>query len=176
MTPHVAYSANRGHKVRLSDQLLDYTKPQLLAVWKELNPDVYEPAFRKDSQRFFIECYDDYRQHMCTPVPFAVHSKTPLTASNIQQEENFPPTVSQPAEDPPQCLSYSKAAQCTPAAMDRKQRECDERLIKLEKTSKAYDRKFEEISRDQKGLNLVMYNIPEEGERAKNLFVDENKY
>ena len=83
MTPHVAYSANRGHKVRLSDQLLDYTKPQLLAVWKELNPDGYEPAFRKDSQRFFIECYDDYRQHMCTPVPFAVHSKTPLTASNI---------------------------------------------------------------------------------------------
>ena len=52
--------------------------------------------------------------------------------------------------------------------MDRKQRECDERLIKLEKTSKAYDRKFENISRDQKSLNLVMYNIPEEGEGAKN--------
>ena len=40
----------------------------------------------------------------------------------------------------------------------------------MEKTSKAYDRKFEEISRDQKSLNLVMYNIPEEGEKAKNRF------
>ena len=67
----------------------------------------------------------------------------------------------------PQRLSYSKAAQRTPDDMDRKQRECDERLITLEKTSKAYDCKFEEISRDQKSLNLVMYNIPEEGERAK---------
>ncbi|KAL0055720.1 hypothetical protein WJX82_003741 [Trebouxia sp. C0006] len=54
--------------------------------------------------------------------------------------------------------------------MDRKQRECDERLIKLEKTSKAYDRQFEEISRDHKSFNLVMYNIPEEGEKAKNRF------
>jgi len=107
---------------------------------------------------------------MCTPVPFAVHSKTPSTASNSQQEENLPPTVSQPAEDLPQRLSYSKAAQRSPDDMDRKQRECDERLIKLEKTSKAYDRKFEEISRDHKNLNLVMYNIPEEGEKAKNRF------
>ncbi len=152
----------------LSDQILDYTKPQLLAVWKEVNPDGYEPASRKELQRFFIERYGDYRQHMCTPVPFAVHSKTPSTASNSQQEENFPPTASQPAKDLPQRLSYSKAAQRTPDDVDRKQRECDERLIKLEKTSKAYDRKFEEISRDQKRTNLVMHNIPEEGERAKN--------
>jgi len=156
--------------VLLSDQILDYTKPQLLAVWKEVNPDGYEPASRKELQRFFIERYGDYRQHMCTPVPFAVHSKTPSTASNSQQEENFPPADSQPAEDLPQRLSYSKAAQRTPDDMDRKQRECDERLIKLEKTSKAYDRKFEEISRDRKSLNLVMYNIPEEGEKAKNNF------
>ena len=168
MTPQAAYSANRGDKVLLSDQILDYTKPQLLAVWKELNPGGYEPASRKDLQRFFIERYGDYRQHMCTPVPFAVQSKTPSTASNSQQEENFPPTVSQPAKDLPQRLSYSKAVQRTPDDMDRKQRECDERLIKLEKTSKAFDRKFEEISRDQKSLNLVMYNIPEEGEKAKN--------
>ncbi len=170
MTPQAAYSANRGDKVLHSDQILDYTKPQLLAVWKELNPDGYEPASRKDLQRFFIERYGDYRQHMCSPVPFAVHSKTPSTASNSQQEENFPPTVSQPAEDLPQRLSYSKAAQRSPDDMDRKQRECDERLIKLEKTSKAYDCKFEEISRDHKSLNLVMYNIPEEGEKAKNRF------
>ena len=78
--------------------------------------------------------------------------------------------VSQPAEDLPQRLSYSKAAQRSPDDMDRKQRECDERLIKLEKTSKAYDRQFEEISRDHKSFNLVMYNIPEEGEKAKNRF------
>ena len=82
MTPQAAYSANRGDKVLLSDQILDYTKPQLLAVWKALNPGGYEPASRKDLQRFLIERYGDYRQHMCTPVPFAVQSKTPSTASN----------------------------------------------------------------------------------------------
>jgi len=43
-------------------------------------------------------------------------------------------------------------------------------LIKLERASEAHDRQFEKIKRDQKSLNLVMYNIPEEGERAKNRF------
>ncbi|DBA99472.1 TPA: hypothetical protein ACH3X3_012062 [Trebouxia sp. C0006] len=170
MTPQAAHSADRGDKVLLADQFLDCTKPQLLAVWKELNPDGYEPASKRDLQRFFIERYGDYRQHMCTSVPFAVHRKRPSTASNSQQEENFPPIVSKPAEDLPQRLSYSKAVQRSPDGMDRKQRECDERLIKLEKTSKAYDRQFEEISRDHKSFNLVMYNIPEEGEKAKNRF------
>ncbi len=177
MTPQAAHSADRGDKVLPADQILDCTKPQLLAVWKELNPAGYEPASKRDLQRFFIERYGDYGQHMCTPVPFAVHRKTPSTASNSQQEENFPPIVSKPAEDLPQRLSYSKAVQRSPDDMDRKQRECDERLIKLEKTSKelektskAYDRQFEEISRDHKSFNLVMYSIPEEGEKAKNRF------
>ena len=93
MTPQAAYNANRGDKVLLADQILDCTKPQLLAVWKELNPDGYEPASKSDLQRFFIERYGDYRQHMCTPVPFVVHRKTPSTASNSQQKENFPPIV-----------------------------------------------------------------------------------
>jgi len=43
-------------------------------------------------------------------------------------------------------------------------------LIKLERASEAHDCQFEKIKRDQKSLNLVMYNIPEEGERAKNRF------
>ena len=60
MTPQAAYSTNRGDKVLLADQILDCTKPQLLAVWKELNPDGYEPASRKDFQRLFIERYGDY--------------------------------------------------------------------------------------------------------------------
>ncbi len=49
MTPQAAYSANRGDKVLHSDQIIDYTKPQLLAVWKELNPDGYEPETYKGS-------------------------------------------------------------------------------------------------------------------------------
>jgi len=124
----------------------------------------------QQSVTVFIERYGDYRQHMCTPVPFAVHSKIPSTPSNSQQEENFPPTVSQPAEDLPQRLSYSKAAQRAPDDTDRKRRECEERLIRLERASEAHDRQFEKIKRDQKSLNLVIYNIPEEAERAKNRF------
>lgn len=156
MKPQAAYSGNRGDKVLLADQILDCTKPQPLAVWKELNPDGYEPTSKRDLQRFFIERYGNYRQHMCTPVPFAVHSKTPSTASNSQQEENFPPIVSQPAEDLPQRLSYSKAAQRAPHDTDRKCRECEERLIRLERASEAHDRQFEKIKGDQKSLNLVI--------------------
>ncbi|DBA90840.1 TPA: hypothetical protein ACH3X1_004039 [Trebouxia sp. C0004] len=53
---------------------------------------------------------------------------------------------------------------------DRKRRECEERLIKLERASEAHDHQFEKIKRDQKSLNLVLYDVPEEGERGKNRF------
>jgi len=43
-------------------------------------------------------------------------------------------------------------------------------LIKLDRASEACARQFEKIKRDHKRLNLVMYNIPKEGERAKNRF------
>ncbi len=70
----------------------------------------------------------------------------------------------------PQRLSYSRAVQRASDDTNRKRKECEERLIKLERASEAHDRQFEKIKRDQKSLNLVMYNIPEEGERAKNRF------
>ncbi len=167
MTPQAAYSDKRNGTRLDAQQIAYYTKPQLLAVWKKLNPNGFEPVNKQDLQVYFIKGLTRTCERTYTPVPFAVSSETPSTASGCQQED-FPPTISdEPAGDLPQRLSYSKAVKRTPD-MDRKQRECDERLIKLEKTSKAYDRKFEEISRDQKSLNLVMYNIPEEGERAKN--------
>ncbi len=170
MTPQAAHKANRSDIVLLSQQIVDYTRPQLFAVWKELNPDGYEPGSKKDLQKYFIERFGQhYRQRICTPVPFAVNSQTPSTASD-RQEENFPSTASRPTEDLPQRLSYSRAVQRASDDTDRKRRECEERLIKLERASEAHDRQFEKIKRDQKSLNLVMYNIPEEGERAKNRF------
>jgi len=110
-----------------------------------------------------------YRQQLCTPVQFAVNSQTPSTASD-RQEEDSPPTASRPTEDLPQRLSYSRAVQRAFDNTNRKRKECEERLIKLERASEAHDRQIEKIKRDQKSLNLVMYNIPEEGERAKNRF------
>ena len=107
-----------------------------------------------------------YRRHNCTPMPFAVNSQTPSTASD-RQEDNFPPTASRPTEDLPQRLSYSRAVQQASDDTDRKRRECEERWIKLERASEAHDCRFEKIKRDQKSLNLVMSNIPEEGERAR---------
>ena len=170
MTPQAAHKANRSDIVLLSQQIVDYTRPQLFAVWKELNPDGYEPGSKKDLQKYFIERFGQhYRQRICTPVPFAVNSQTPSTASD-RQEENFPSTASRPTEDLPQRLSYSRAVQRASDDTDRKRRECEERLIKPERASEAHDRQFEKIKRDQKSLNLVIYNIPEEAERAKNRF------
>ncbi len=167
-TPQAAYSDKRNGTRLDAQQIAYYTKPQLLAEWKKLDPNGFEPVNKQDLQVYFIKRLIRTCERTYTPVPFAVNSETPSTASGCQQED-FPPTTSdEPAGDLPQRLSYSKAVQRTPDDMDRKQRECDERLITLEKTSKAYDRKFEKISRDQKSLNLVMYNIPEEGERTKN--------
>ena len=38
----------------------------------------------------------------------------------------------------------------------------------MERAGEEHDCHFKKIKRDHKSLNLVMYNIPEEGERAKN--------
>ena len=114
--------------VLLAEQIVEYNRPQLFAVWKKLNPDGYESISRKALQRYFIERLCESCEHGCTPVPFAVSSKAPSTASD--QQEDTPPSTSTPPIDLPQRLSYSKAAQRTPDDMDRKQRECDERLIK----------------------------------------------
>ena len=37
---------------------------------------------QKDLQKYFIERFGDNRQHICTPVLFAVDSETPSTASS----------------------------------------------------------------------------------------------
>ena len=105
-----------------------------------------------------------------TPVPFAVSSETPSTASGCQPAD-FPTTTSdEPVGDLPQRLPYSRAAQRASDGTDRKRREYEERLIRLERASESHERQFEKINRDQKSLNLVMYNIPEEGNKAKNRF------
>ena len=51
-------------KCFFQNQIVDYTKPQLLAGWKELNLGGYEPAAasKKDLERFFIERFDDYHE------------------------------------------------------------------------------------------------------------------
>ena len=97
-------------------------------------------------------------------------SQTPSTASGCQPED-FPPTTSdEPADDLSQRLADSRAAQRASDDTDRKRREYEERLIRLERASESHDRQIEKFKRDQKSLNLVMYNIPEEGKKAKNRF------
>ena len=169
MTPHAAYSDKRNGTRLDAQQIAYYTKPQLLAVWKELNSNDFEPVNKQDLQVYFIQRLIRTCERTRTPVPFALSSKTSSTASGCQQEDS-PPTTSEPAGDLPQRLSYSRAAQRASDDTDRKRRECEERLIRLERASEAHDRQFEKIKRDQKSLNLFMYNIPEEGERAKNRF------
>ena len=85
-------------------------------------------------------------------------------------KKTFPQQSFEPASDLPQHLSYSKAVQRASDDTYRQRRECEERLLKLGRTSEAQDHQLEKIKREQKSLNLVMYNIPEEGERAKNRF------
>ena len=167
MTPQAAYSDKRNGTRLDAQQIAYYTKPQLLAVWKKLNPNEFEPVSKQDLQVYFIQRLIRTCERTYTPVPFAVSSETPSTASGHQQED-FPPTTSD--GDLPQRLSYSRAAQRASGDTDCKRRECEERLIRLERASEAHDRQFEKIKRDQKSLNLVMYNIPEEEERAKNRF------
>ena len=41
-------------------------------------------------------------------------------------------------------------------------------LLRVERAGEEHDCHFKKIKRDHKSLNLVMYNIPEEGETAKN--------
>ncbi|DBA75141.1 TPA: hypothetical protein ACH3X1_010459 [Trebouxia sp. C0004] len=126
-----------------------YMRPQMIAVWKELNPNDSEPISKQELQKYFIQRLIRHYEHICTPVPFAVSSKTPSTASGGQQED-FPPTTSKPAGDLPHRSSYSTAAQRASDDTDRKRRECEERLIKLERASEAHDRHGEKIKRDQK--------------------------
>ena len=170
MTPQAAYSDKRNGTRLDAQQIAYYTKPQLLAVWKNLNPNNFEPVNKQDLQENFIQRLMRIWERTYTPVPFAVSSETPSTASGCQPED-FPPTTSdEPAGDLPQRLSYSRAAQRASDGTDRKRREYEERLIRLERASESHDRQFEQIKRDQKCLNLVMYNIPEEGNKAKNRF------
>ena len=92
MTPREANSANRSDTVLFSRQIVHYTIPQLLAIWKVLNPAGYEPALKKDLQKYFIERFG---HQLCTAVNSDVNSHTPLTACD-RQEEDSPPTASGP--------------------------------------------------------------------------------
>ena len=166
MTPQATHSDKKSGTVLLAKQIVDYSKPQLLAVWKELNPSEYEPTTRKDLQIYFIQRLSDSHEHVCTPVPFAINSDALLPASGASPGDS-PPSTSKPADDLPQRLSYSKVVQSSSVDTDCKLLECEKRLLVLEKAAKAYDHKLEEIERNKKSLNLVMYNIPEEEERAK---------
>ncbi len=167
MTPQAACSDKRNDTRLDAQQIAYYTKPQLLAVWKKLNPNGFEPVNKQELQVYFIKRLIRTCERTYTPLPFAVSSETPSTASGCQQED-FPPTTSdEPAGDLPQRLSYSKAAQRASDGTDRKRKECEERFVRLERASEAHDHQLEKIKRDQKSLNLVMYNIPEEGEKAR---------
>ncbi len=84
MTPQAAHKGNRSDIVLLSQQIVDYTRPQLFAVWKELNPDGYEPGSKKDLQKYFIERFGQhYRQHIC------IRCRLLSTAKHLRQ----PPIV-----------------------------------------------------------------------------------
>ena len=133
MTPQAAYSDKRNGTRLDAQQIAYYTKPQLLAVWKNLNPNDFEPVNKQDLQVYFVQRLMRIRERTCTPVPFAVSSETPSTAFGCQPED-FPPTTSdEPAGDLPQRLSYSRAAQRASDGTDRKRREYEERLIRLGK-------------------------------------------
>ncbi len=161
MTPQAAHSANDSDTVLLAEQIVEYTRPQLFAVWKKLNPDGHESISRKALQRYFIERLCTSCEHACTPVPFAVSSEAPSTASGDQQADT-PPSTSTPPVDLPQRLSYSRVVQ-----QSSNDRECEKRLVQLERANKTHACKLEEMERDKKSLNLVVYNIPEEGPGEK---------
>lgn len=105
-------------------------RPQLLAIWKDVNPNDLEPVSKPDLQVYLIQRLIRNYEHTCTPVS----SKTPSTASGDQQED-FPGTTSEPPSDLPQRLSYSRAVQRASDDTDRKRKECEERLINLERYS-----------------------------------------
>ena len=91
MTPQAAYGKRRSGTWLDAQQIAYYTRPQLLAVWKELNPNDFEPVSKPDLQVYLIQRLIGHHEHTCTPVQFALSSKTPLTASGGQ--EDLPPTL-----------------------------------------------------------------------------------
>lgn len=66
MTPQAIHCDKESGTMLLAKQIVDYSKPQLLAVWKELNPSEYEPTTRKDLQIYFIQRLSDSHEHICT--------------------------------------------------------------------------------------------------------------
>ena len=142
VTPQAEYSKKVSNTVHLEKQIVEYSKPQLLAVWKELNPNGYEPTARKGLQIYFIERLSDNHEHICTPVPFAVNTETPSTASGGQHKD-FPPSTSKPVDDLPQRV-YSRVVQRSSDGMNRKQGENEKRLVKPERAGKACEKRQEE--------------------------------
>ena len=76
MTPQAAYGKRRSDTWLHAQQIACYTRPQLLAVWKELNLNDFEPVSKPDLHVYFIQRLIGHHEHTCIPVPFAVRQNS----------------------------------------------------------------------------------------------------
>ena len=85
-------------------------------------------------------------------------------------KKTFPQQSFEPTSDLPQHLSYSKAVQRASDDTDRQRRECEERLLKLERASEAQDHQLENQKRPEESESGYVQHTRRRRESAKNRF------